>query len=97
MPGVSELPNLSHPTSKGFISVFQQRKIWQTEMFSVARQRIKVSSHSHFNRFFFYGLSPQSMLLITAELLNPLYLAANKMVSGIMLIKITFLVRKVIP
>lgn len=68
---------------------FQQWKIWQMEMFSVARQRIKGPSHSHFNCFFlflfcFKGLSPQSMLLITTELLNPVYLAANKNETWIM-------------
>lgn len=35
---------------------FQRRKIWQMEMFSVARQRIKGPSHSHFNCFFFVCL-----------------------------------------
>lgn len=58
----------------------------------MARQRIKGPSHSHFNWVFFVvvvscffeGLSPQSMLLITTEQLNPVYLAANKIETQIM-------------
>lgn len=48
----------------GLVSVFQQQKMMANWMFSVARQRITGSSHSHFNCF--YGLGPQSVLLITA-------------------------------
>lgn len=44
--------------------------------FSRARRRIKGPSHSHFN--WFRGLGPQSTLLITPALLNPLYFSANK-------------------